>query len=116
MRLVKQPEMMALPAGTLFAELRQKWVFDDLAIKGETITRDGQPTGFWEHPIAWVDTDEPTPFDGFDAMYDDPTLSFPMETAPTRHDCHNPETRYLVLESADVTTLINTITLEDADG
>lgn len=114
MRLVKQQEMLTLPTGTLFAELHQKWVFDDLAIKGETIIRDGQPSGFWEHSIAWIDTDEPTPFEGLEAMYDDPTLSFPMETAPIRHDCYNPETRYLVLEPADVATLIAAITQETA--
>lgn len=112
MRLVKQPEMVQQPPGTLFAELQQKWVFSDLAIKGETWTS-GSCTGFWEHSIAWIDDDDDvTPFNALEAMYNDPTVSYPMETAPIRHDCHDPEQRYLILESADVASFVATINPE----
>ncbi|MCV7434829.1 hypothetical protein [Mycolicibacterium bacteremicum] len=103
--------MLTLPPGTLFAELQQQWCFQDLAIKGETIIRDRKPSGFWEHSIAWPESDDETgtPFDRLDIMWNDPTASYPIETAPTRHDCREPETRYLVLEAADIDYLISVI-------
>lgn len=109
MRLIKQQEMLQQPAGTLFAALIEKWVFSDLAIKGDT-WKSGSCSGFWEHSIAWIaDDNDVTPFDALEAMYDDPAQSCPMETAPTRHDCWDPEKRYLILEPADISTFIKAI-------
>lgn len=107
MRLVKRPEFLTLPPGTLYAELQQPWVFHGLALKSDTIMHGDKPGDFWSISLDWPEADDSgMSFDRLDAMIKDPTLSFPMETAPTRGSDFDDETIYLVYEPADTAALI----------
>lgn len=111
MRLVRRQELMTLPAGTLFAELQQEWVFHELQLKGETYT-DGQGRNidFMTKQLCWVDaihTGEACR--RLDEMKADPTVSYPIETAYGRHGLYDDERIYLVYEPADTQNLVAAI-------
>ncbi|SDD59506.1 hypothetical protein SAMN04488581_2622 [Mycolicibacterium neoaurum] len=107
MRLVKRPEFLTLPPGTLYAELQQPWVFHGLALKSDTIMHGDKPGDFWSISLDCIDAHDTGEYiDRLDEMAADPTVSYPLETAPTRGSDFNDETIYLVYEPADTDTLI----------
>ncbi len=112
MRLVRRQELMTLPAGTLFAELQQEWIFHGLELKGETYA-DGQGNNidFYTKSLDWVDAfDCGEACQRLDEMKADPTASYPIETAYGRHGLYDDEKLYLVYEPADTAALIAELT------
>lgn len=102
MRLVKKPEFLSLPEGTLFAPMQQQWVFGDLSIKGESLP----PDDFWEIPFGWPDD----AFEGgrckLDEMMADSSVSYPANDTIQREGLYDPHSVYLVYEKNDVDRLI----------
>lgn len=113
MRLVKLPELKALPAGTLFAKLQQEWVFGDLEIKGDSFDGD-----FWVRSLNWIDAyDCGEAVNRLDAMALDSTISYPIEQAYRRNCDYNDESLYLVYEPDDVAFLAGELGLaRDVDS
>ena len=108
MRLVKRRELMALPAGTLFAELLEPWVFGDLTLKGDTFWHNvGDDGDFWVLTLAWPEADDDgMSFNRLDEMQQDSTVSYPLEPAYSRHGLYDDDRQYLVYEAADTAFLI----------
>lgn len=107
MRLVKRQEFLALPPGTLYAKLQEPWVFQGLALKSDTIMHGDKPGDFWSISLDWIEADDTgMALDRLDAMRSDPTLSYPMEWAPTRGSDFDDNSVYLVYEHADTQALI----------
>ncbi|MCT7361212.1 hypothetical protein [Mycolicibacterium llatzerense] len=107
MRIVGLQELLTLPNGTLFAELREPWVFGELYLKGDNLG--GANNDFWSKSLAWPDADESgMAFSRLDAMLVDPTVSYPADEGYTRGE-YLGETRdykFLVYEPADTAALI----------
>lgn len=107
MRLVKRQELMALPAGTLFAELYEQWVFGGLQLKGETFGTDGKNWDFWVRSLDWPGADDTGMAIGrLEEMSQDSSVSYPAEYAHARHGLYDDERMYLVYEAADTQALI----------
>lgn len=104
MRIVKRQELMTLPAGTLFAELRQPWVFGELQLKGSTIQWDGANRDFWVLQLAWIEEDCVDL--QFEAMLADSSVSTPAETVWGRYGLYDDDQAFLVYEPADTRRLI----------
>ncbi|TDZ92131.1 hypothetical protein CCUG60885_04245 [Mycobacteroides salmoniphilum] len=108
MRLVKKPEFVTLPAGTLYCELREKWVFGELRLKGETISEDD----YWVRELDWIDGDDPGEiFDRLEAMASDSSVSFPAPESYSRGGNFRDDTMFLVYERDDVVALITDLIL-----
>lgn len=112
MRLVKRQELMTLPAGTLFAELQQEWVFHGLQLKGETYAdAQGRNIDFMVKQLDWVDAyDCGEACQRLDEMKANPAVSHPIETAYGRHGLYDDDQVYLVYEPADTARLIAELT------
>jgi hypothetical protein len=111
MRLMKRPELMTMPAGTLFAELHQEWVFGGLQLKGDTFQINGENFDFWVRQIDWPDNqDTGEAIDRLEEMAQDSTISYPIESAYGRHGLYDDERLYLVYEPADTQALIADLT------
>lgn len=113
MRLVKRQELMTLPAGTLFCELHEPWVFGGLQLKGDTIRnpliRDGN-IDFWVRQIDWPDADDTgMVLDRLDEMSADSSVSYPVDSAYGRHGLYDDDQLYLIYEPADTAALIAAI-------
>lgn len=107
MRIVGLQELMTLPDGTLFAELREPWVFGDVLLKGDNVP--GSTCDFWSKSLNWVDADDTgMSFDRLDAMLGDSTISRPAETAYSRgaYLSRPDDYKFLVYEPADTAALI----------
>lgn len=107
MRLVRRQELMTLPAGTLFCELLEEWVFHGLQLKGDTFGVNGDNVDFFTKSLDW-----PAAYDcgeacsRLDEMKADPAVSYPIEDAYGRHGLYDDERLYLVYERADTEALI----------
>lgn len=113
MRLVKRQELMTLPAGTLFAELHQEWVFGGLQLKEDTIEIGGVNCDFWVRQLDWPEADDTgMAIDRLEEMAKDPTVSYPIEPAPGRHGLYDDDRLYLVYEQSDTDALITALTCE----
>jgi hypothetical protein len=107
MRLVKRQELMTLPAGTLFCEMHQEWVFGGLQLKGDTIASNGRNIDFWVRQIDWPDADDTgMAIDRLEEMAKDSAVSYPVESAYGRHGLYDDDRLYLAYESADTAALI----------
>ncbi|QQG96201.1 hypothetical protein HBE99_04475 [Mycobacteroides chelonae] len=108
MRLVKKQEFVTLPAGTLYCELREKWVFSELRLKGETISDDD----YWVRDLDWIDADDPgEAFKRLEAMAADSTVSFPAPESYSRGSNYRADAMYLIYERDDMVALITDLIL-----
>lgn len=107
MRLVKRPEFLTLPPGTLYARLRQPWIFDGIALKEETIVHGDKANDFYSIDLTGIDAHDTGEYiNRLDEMLADPSVSYPLEAAPSRGSDYDDETVYLVYEPADTAALI----------
>jgi hypothetical protein len=107
MRLVKRPELMQLPAGTLFCELHEPWVFGGLTVKHDTLVWNGKNSDFWTRQLDWPDADDTgEALDRLEEMAADSNVSYPVEEAHGRHGLYDDDRFYLVYEQADAEALI----------
>lgn len=110
MRLVTQAELLALPAGTLYAPLQEPWVFGNLYIKGENLPPYlGREThDFYERSLNWIDANDLDEAGRrLDSMMEDSSLSFPVKQAYSREGLYKTDGRYLVYELDDVKLLLS---------
>lgn len=102
MRLVKKSEFLSLPEGTLFARLQERWVFDELSIKGDSLSSDD----FWKIPLGWPDD----AFEGgickLDEMLADPSVSYSANDTIQREGIYDSDSVYLVYEQNDIDNLV----------
>ena len=102
MLVLKRGDFLKLSAGTIYAKGKSwHWNFDQLAIKGDTLSTDD-----WGvlHPI-WIEAD-----DGREAVerLDEMLMngaSYPMAAAAGRDGCFDEDDVFLVLERADLMEL-----------
>lgn len=110
MRLVKRPEFMQLPAGTLFAPMQQKWVFGTLSVKGDTSQHGDEIGDFLKLGLTWIEGDgfsEVT--DRLEEMLADSTVSYPLQSGYGREGLFDNDMVYLIYEPADVAELLAAI-------
>lgn len=116
MRLVRRQELMTLPAGTLFAELNEPWIFGQLCLKGETIADDDGDRDFWFRSLCW-----PQAFNSMEAvtrleeMAADSSVSYPVENAEQRDGMYDDAQVYAVYEASDARVLVECLDLMDLD-
>lgn len=116
MRLVKRQELMLLPSGTLFAELQEPWVFHGLQLKLDTIVIDGVNVDFWVRSLDWPDADGTgEALERLEEMVADSSVSYPVESAWSRHGLYDDERLYLVYETADTAALIGDLGQADEE-
>lgn len=99
---------MAFPSGTLFAPLQERWVFGELAVKGETILGgDGRPIDFWLRLLDWPDassSEEAVVI--LEEMAADSSLSVPVNSAEQRHGMYDDDEVFMVYEPTDTAALV----------
>jgi hypothetical protein len=114
MRLVKRPEFMTLPAGTMAAPLLQKWVFGEPFIKGDTLfdTLGAKAFDFDMLEPNWVEADDSDEaIDRLEEMYADSSVSYPAQMSVGREGLYDDDRVYLVYEAADVVALVQALGL-----
>jgi hypothetical protein len=98
---------MTLPGGTLFCELYQEWVFGGLQLKMETITNNGKNIDFWVHALDRPEAyDTGEAIDRLEEMSHDSSVSYPLESARSRHGLYDDDRLYLVYEQSDTDAFV----------
>ncbi len=106
MKLVKRQELMEMPEGTLYCELREPWIFSGLSIKGSTINIDGKNIDFGTRGLEWVDADNSgEAVDRLEEMLLDSSVNYPVEAAYGREGMFDDEQVYMVYDKADIKSI-----------
>jgi hypothetical protein len=105
MKIVKRPEFLKLPAGTVYAKYKH-CCFDELQIKGDTL-----PTGndwFYQDIVSAIDSYDSGQFADLLFASAETGSSVPMDfNVQARDGCFEPdEQMFSVWERADVEALI----------
>lgn len=100
MKIYRRDEFVKLPAGTLFAKGHQ-WAFDDLCVKGETLS----PSDWYFRPLVWIESDgDSDQWSKLDAMLETGS-SEPIAAYEQRDGSFDPTDIFLVYEPTDLAAL-----------
>lgn len=112
MRIVNRKDFLLLPSGTLFCQCDQRWAFDELHVKFDTIFIDTDGDGdFVSMPFTAVESDSSEQWlNRLDEMADQ-GASYPLDLdAAGRDGLFERRALFLVFEKEDVTRLRDFLT------
>lgn len=99
MRIVDRKTFLELPPGTMFARLQHPWVFEEPAIKGDTID---DHDDFWLIPFTGPEDFGPSCEQM--AVFGE---SFPMNTVVQREALYEDAAQYMIYEPEDIDSLFS---------
>jgi hypothetical protein len=107
MRIVDRKTFMDMPEGTVFSEIEERWAVGELSVKVENLGT----VDFYEPNFTWVDADDSNiAIERLEEMWEDETVSYPVDSAIGRNGLFNYDAKYLVYEPEDVQYIVNTLT------
>lgn len=106
MRVVDRAGFLALPAGTVYAKIPQKWIVGDICVKAGNC---GDNDWFYES-FDWVDAgDSNEAVRRLDEMADS-GASYPVQKGAGRDGLFDPDDLFLIYEPDDVAYIAGRLT------
>jgi hypothetical protein len=117
MKIVDEATFLKLPAGTIYAKY-QPCVFDEIAIKDESVPRDGPVTWYLQELMPWF-ADNSGSDDYFDTLHaierGEPSPPFDYDCT-VKDGCYEHDQLFAVFEKPDVEALIGRLQKALSDG
>jgi hypothetical protein len=105
MKIVNRKTFLTLPAGTVYLQAFEPWVWEDIKVKGDTLHTEG--AGDWvELDLTYFENDGSTQyFDRLDEMKDS-GASYPLDLETTGRDgMFEMRSLFMIYERTDVEKL-----------